>query len=70
MIKLTKAIYQQPRDAKQHCRLRRWASINLTLDERLVFQRPYIVVQVTLYRRLRIGHLDQSEAHDISLIVR
>ena len=65
-------IYQQPRDAKQlHYRLRRWASINLILDERLVFHRPYIAVHVTLYRRLTLyGHLDQSEADDISLIVR
>ena len=31
--------------------------------------RPGILVQVTIYRRLRIGrdgHLDQSEAYDIS----
>ena len=30
---------------------------------------PYIVVQVTIYRRLLIGrdgHLDQSEGYDIS----
>ena len=35
--------------------------------------RAHILVQVTIYRRLRIGrdgHLDQSEAYDISNIVR
>ena len=35
----------------------------------MVMLMPRILVQVTIYRRLRIGrdgHLDQSEAYDIS----
>ena len=38
-------------------------------DVCLYTARANILVQVTIYRRLRIGlegHLDQSEAHDIS----
>ena len=40
-----------------------------TGDLCLTRERARILVQVTIYRRLRIGrdgHLDQSEAHDIS----
>ena len=39
----------------------------------VVFVRGRILVQVTIYRRLLIGrdgHLDQSEAYDISQLVR
>ena len=38
-----------------------------------MYARSCILVQVTIYRRLLIdrdGHLDQSEAYDISKIVR
>ena len=47
---------------------RRWAKF-LLLFGRSVSSDGRILVQVTIYRRLRIGrdcHLDQSEAYDIS----
>ena len=47
--------------------------VNRALFEHLMRTRVRILVQVTIYRRLLIGrdgHLDQSEAYDISQLVR
>ena len=42
--------------------------VSFSSQSRVTSTRAHILVQVTIYRRLRIGrdgHLDQSEAYDI-----
>ena len=46
-----------------------WFQISNAEPQSLTYTRACILVQVTIYRRLRLGrddHLDQSEAYDIS----